>query len=105
MSNYLIPSRRGRMAQLADWKEQYRALKMTADEAVELIQDGDRVAMPGSGSWPYAVDEALVRRLRAINGRIELDGLFTPVDTVLLQPENQKMVEYYVNFLSIYWII
>jgi acyl-CoA hydrolase len=37
------------MAQLADWKEQYRALKMTADEAVELIQDGDRVAMPGSG--------------------------------------------------------
>jgi len=58
------------------------------------------VAMPGSGSWPYAVDEAFVRRLRAINGRIELDGLFTPVDTVLLRPENKEMVEYYVNFLS-----
>ena len=94
------PVRRGRMAQAGDWKTQYAALKMTADEAVTMIRDGDRVAMPGSGSWPYAVDEALVRRLRAINGSIELDGLFTPVDTVLLQPENQKMVEYYVNFLS-----
>jgi len=94
------PVRQGRMAQLADWKAQYEALKMTADEAVQMIQSGDRVAMPGSGSWPYAIDEALVRRLQSINGQIELDGLFTPVDTVLLRPENQKMVEYYVNFLS-----
>ena len=100
MTKNMMPTRRGRMTDLADWKAQYQALKMTADEAVQMIRDGDRVAMPGSGSWPYAVDEALVRRLREIGGRIELDGLFTPVDTVLLRPENQDMVEYYVNFLS-----
>ena len=96
----MIPVRKGRMAHLADWKDQYRELKMTADEAVLMIRDGDGVAMPGAASWPYAVDEALVRRLHAIGGRIELDGLFTPVDTVLLRPENKELVEYYVNFLS-----
>lgn len=45
-------------------------------------------------------DAALTRRLRQSGGKIELDGLFTPTDTVLLQPENRDLVEYYVNFLS-----
>ena len=94
------PVRRGRMAGLADWRKQYEALKVTADEAAAMIRSGDRVAMPAAASWPYAVDEALTRRLRATGGKIELDSLFTPVDTVLLRPENRDLVEYYVNFLS-----
>lgn len=96
----LAPVRRGRAADLLGWQSQYKALKMSADCAAELIRDGDGVCMPGAASWPYAVDEALTRRLRTIGGRIELDALFTPVDTVLLQPENKDLVEYYVNFLS-----
>ena len=96
----LRPGRRGRMADLADWQKQYEALKVTADEAAAMIQPGDGVAMPAAASWPYAVDEALTRRLRAIGGKIELDSLFTPTNTVLLRPENRDLVEYYVNFLS-----
>ncbi|MDD3347965.1 acetyl-CoA hydrolase/transferase C-terminal domain-containing protein [Oscillibacter sp.] len=94
------PVRRGRLSEEADWHRQYEELKVTAEEAAALIQDGDGVAMPAAASWPYAVDEALVRRLRAIGGRVELYSLFTPADTVLLQPENRDLVEYYVNFLS-----
>ena len=94
------PVRRGRLAGTGDWRSQYQALKVTADEAAALIRGGDRVAMPGAASWPYAVDHALARRLRQRGERIELDSLFTPVDTELLLPENQDLVEYYVNFLS-----
>ena len=94
------PVRRGRLAGTGDWRSQYQALKVTADEAAALIRGGDRVAMPGAASWPYAVDHALTRRLRQRGERIELDSLFTPVDTELLLPENQDLVEYYVNFLS-----
>ncbi|WP_295581226.1 acetyl-CoA hydrolase/transferase family protein [uncultured Oscillibacter sp.] len=96
----LKPVRRGRLAGTGDWRRQYQALKVTAAEAAAMIRSGDAVAMPGAASWPYAVDEALTRRLRATGGHIELDALFTPVDTVLLQPENRDLVEYYVNFLS-----
>ena len=96
----LRPVRRGLLARERDWKKQYEGLKVTAEEAAAMIGPGDRVAMPAAASWPYAVDAALTKRLRAIGGRIELDSLFTPVDTELLRPENRELVEYYVNFLS-----
>ena len=94
------PVRRGRLAGTGDWRQQYAALRISAEEAAAQIHSGDAVAMPGAASWPYAVDAALTRRLRESGGKIELDGLFTPTDTVLLQPENRDLVEYYVNFLS-----
>ena len=94
------PVRRGRLAGTGDWRQQYAALRVSAEEAAAQIHNGDAVAMPGAASWPYAVDAALTRRLRQSGGKIELDGLFTPTDTVLLQPENRDLVEYYVNFLS-----
>ena len=82
------PVRRGRLAGTGDWRQQYAALRISAEEAAAQIHSGDAVAMPGAASWPYAVDAALTRRLRESGGKIELDGLFTPTDTVLLQPEN-----------------
>ena len=81
------PVRRGRLAGTGDWRQQYAALRISAEEAAAQIHSGDAVAMPGAASWPYAVDAALTRRLRESGGKIELDGLFTPTDTVLLQPD------------------
>lgn len=99
-TNELRAARRGRMAGAGSWQEQFEGLRMSAAEAAGLIRDGDAVCMPGAASWPYAVDAALTERLTEIQGHIELDGLFTPVDTVLLRPENKALVDYYVNFLA-----
>ena len=58
------PVRRGRLAGTGDWRQQYAALRVSAEEAAAQIHNGDAVAMPGAASWPYAVDAALTRRLR-----------------------------------------
>ena len=80
----LKPVRMGRMAGQGSWEAQYRALCMTPADAAALIRDGDTIVMTSSANWPYAVDSALARRLRAIGGHIELDALFAPLDTALL---------------------
>ena len=94
------PIRKGRMAGQGGWQEQYRALRMTPDDAAALIRDGDTVVMTSSANWPYAVDGALTKRLRAIGGCIELDTLFAPTDTALLSVENTDLVDYNANFFS-----
>ncbi len=86
--------------QTNDWRALYRAKKTTPEAAAALIRSGDSIAMPGAASWPYAVDAALTRQLRASGGHIQLNALFTPVDTELLKPENAPLVDYYVNFLA-----
>ena len=96
----LTPARKGRMAGQGSWEEQYRALCMTPDDAAALIRDGDTIVMTSSANWPYAVDSALARRLRAIGGHIELDALFAPLDTALLAAENVDLVSYNANFFS-----
>ena len=96
----LKPVRKGRMAGQGSWEEQYRALCMTPADAAALIRDGDTIVMTSSANWPYAVDSALARRLRAIGGHIELDALFAPLDTALLAAENVDLVSYNANFFS-----
>lgn len=96
----LIPTRRGRRADHGDWRGQYQALLATADQAAELVRDGDTLVCTGGANWPYAVDAALTRRLRATGGHVELNSLFAPVDTAILQPENRDLVEYNVNFFA-----
>ena len=96
----LTPARKGRMAGQGSWEEQYRALCMTPDDAAALIRDEDTIVMTSSANWPYAVDSALARRLRAIGGHIELDALFAPLDTALLAAENVDLVSYNANFFA-----
>ena len=96
----LIPTRRGRMADKGYWRAQYEALLCTPDQAAELVAPGDTVVCTGGANWPYAMDAAIARRLRALGGAIELNSLFAPVDTALLRPENRDLVEYNVNFFA-----
>ena len=55
----LTPTRRGRCAGESDWQAQYRALQMTAQEAAELIRDGDTLAFAAMSNWPWELDGAL----------------------------------------------
>lgn len=96
----MIPTRRGRMAAIGDWRQQYQALQMTAAQAAALIESGSVVAFTSSANWPYGVDKALTARLRDIGGHIEADSLFAPLDTALLAAENADLVDYHANFFS-----
>jgi len=94
----LTPTRKGCFAGCGSWQQQYRALRMTADEAAQLIRNGDNIATPSAANWPYAVDAALTARLRKISGRVELSSLFLPLDTALLAPKNTDLVDYHSIF-------
>ena len=95
----MVPVRRGRMAAVGDWRQQYQALRMTAAQAAEMVEGGV-VAMTSAANWPYAVDAALTARLRESGGHIEADSLFAPLDTALLAAENADLVDYHANFFS-----
>lgn len=94
------PVRRGRLWGSGDWKQLYRELCMTPEEAAAMVRDGDVVASNGAAGWPYAVEGAVADRLREIGGHIEWNSLFGPLDTKILQPENRDLVEYNVAFLA-----
>ena len=96
----LEPTRRGRFADIGDWQRQYAALLTTAEEAAACVRDGDVLVMSASANWPYAFDAALTKHLRAIGGRVEVNGLFLPLDTCLMAAENKDLVTFHSNFFS-----
>lgn len=96
----LTPIRKGHMAGKGTWQQQYQAMCTTAQDAAQMIRDGDTIVMTASGNWPYAMDAALTRHLRAIGGHIEYDGLFAPIDTQLLSQENADLVSFNSNFFA-----
>ena len=96
----LEPTRRGRFADMEDWQRQYAALLTTAEEAAACVRDGDVLVMSASANWPYAFDEALTKHLRAMGGRVEVNGLFLPLDTCLMAAENKDLVTFHSNFFS-----
>ena len=96
----LEPTRRGRFADMEGWQRQYAALLTTAEEAAACVRDGDVLVMSASANWPYAFDEALTKHLRAMGGRVEVNGLFLPLDTCLMAAENKDLVTFHSNFFS-----
>lgn len=92
------PGRRGRMADLKDWRAQYAALTVTAAEAVALIRDGDVIAVTGAASWPAAIDAALAERLRRTGERVEIVSHFKLMDYALLDPALREQVRFRSNF-------
>ena len=96
----LEPTRRGRFADIGDWQREYAALLTTAEEAAAWVRDGDVLVMSASANWPYAFDAALTKHLRAIGGRVEVNGLFLPLDTCLIAAENKDLVTFHSNFFS-----
>lgn len=96
----LEPTRRGRFADMEDWQRQYAALLTTAEEAAACVRDGDVLVMSASANWPYAFDEALTKHLRAMGGRVEVNGLFLPLDTCLMAARNKDLVTFHSNFFS-----
>ena len=96
----LEPTRRGRFADMEDWQRQYASLLTTAEEAAACVRDGDVLVMSASANWPYAFDEALTKHLRAMGGRVEVNGLFLPLDTCLMAAENKDLVTFHSNFFS-----
>ena len=96
----LEPTRRGRFADMEDWQRQYAALLTTAEEAAACVRDGDVLVMSASANWPYAFDEALTKHLRAMGVRVEVNGLFLPLDTCLMAAENKDLVTFHSNFFS-----
>ena len=96
----LEPTRRGRFAEWKDWQRQYQALLTTAEEAAACVRNGDVLVMSASANWPYAFDEALTKHLRATGGRVEVNGLFLPLDTCLMAAENKALLTFHSNFFS-----
>ncbi len=47
-----------------DWKKHYEAVITSADEAIKLIKDGDRVFIPDTVNEPFALTEALERNYK-----------------------------------------
>ena len=96
----LEPTRRGRFADLKGWQRQYQALLTTAEEAAACVRNGDVLVTSASANWPYAFDAALTKHLRAMGGHIEVNGLFLPLDTCLMAPENKGLLTFHSNFFS-----
>lgn len=93
-----IPTRMGRCAGFGDWRAQYQALQMTAEEAAALVHPGDVLAMTGAGSWPAEIDVALAARLLAKGDRIEVNSHFQLMPYALLAPELREQVRFRSNF-------
>lgn len=51
-----------------DWHEEYKKKVVTAQEAVSIIKNGDRVGMPGGSSQPIDVVNALCKRKEELSG-------------------------------------
>ena len=97
----LIPTRKGRMADTGDWQAQYRALRMTPQEAAASIRWGDALVLTPMANWPREVDAALAERLLAEGGHVEIDTHFAPPGTRLLSPECAEHVGYHSNFFGV----
>lgn len=97
----LIPTRKGRMADTGDWQAQYRALRMTPQEAAALIRWGDALVLTPMANWPREVDAALAERLLVEDGHVEIDTHFAPPGTRLLSPECASHVGYHSNFFGV----
>ena len=93
-------TRRGRCWEMGDWQAQYRALRMSAQEAAALVRSGDTVVTTSAANWPYGFDAALAARLRTTGGHIEVNSMFSPLDTALLAPECVPFVDYQANFFA-----
>lgn len=59
------------------WEEMYKRKLMVPDEAVKLIHDGDKVAVPLTNGQPPALVSALARRIKNgnINDLVYIDAL------------------------------
>jgi acyl-CoA hydrolase len=58
-----------------DWREEYRQKVVTAQEAVSVIKNGDRVGMPGGSSQPIDVVNALCKRKDELSGVTFYSGI------------------------------
>ena len=72
----LTPTRRGRLADITDWRRQYQALTMTAEEAARMVRPGDTLVTTGGANWPYAVDAAVTIAQSFIPARLMVAGVF-----------------------------
>lgn len=97
----LRPTRRGRLADLGDWRKQYHALRMTGPEAAALIRDGDSLVFTPMANWPREVDAALAARLETEGGHVEIDTHFAPPASKLLAPGCAAHVSYNSNFFGV----
>ena len=97
----LKPTRRGRCADLGDWRKQYGALRMTGAEAAALVRDGDTLVLTPMANWPRELDAALADRLKREGGHVEIDTHFAPADSRLLAPDCAAHVEYNSNFFGV----
>ena len=60
---------------MSDWKTIYREKLCTADEAVRLIRDGERVLVGGVAARPEELIRALVRNASDFHGVRIMHGL------------------------------
>ena len=58
-----------------NWKQEYQEKRLTADEAVRLVKDGDRVHIGYCSSAAYGLCEALSKRKDELHDVVVLSGL------------------------------
>ncbi|MGE5404638.1 MAG: acetyl-CoA hydrolase/transferase family protein [Candidatus Saccharibacteria bacterium] len=83
------------------WQQMYRNKLRSADEAVELLRDGDAVLVPLANGQPRAIGDAIGRRLRA--GGVRDLHWIGGVDVLWMDcfdPELQDLITIDTGFVS-----
>jgi 4-hydroxybutyrate CoA-transferase len=97
----ITPVRRGRLSGKTDWRKQYEALKLSAEDAAALIRNGDALAMTGASNWASAFDRALADQLKKTGDHVEIDTMFVLQPYALLEPELLKQAYFQSDFFSV----
>lgn len=94
------PLRKGRFSEITDWKEQYRRKLCTPEEAVELIRDGDVIAMTGGGSWPQVFGKTMADNLRSSRHKLYVLSQYLLFEPELLKEDLVDQVTMFDVFLG-----
>ena len=79
-----------------NWRAEYESKRMTSDEAVKIVRDGDRIYIGTAASVAYELDAALARRANELNDiTLMYSHCFKPLATAKV--EHFKVITYFLS--------
>lgn len=99
----IAPTRKGRFADVDDWRQQYKQKLVCAEEAVQPIRSGDVIAIPGGACVPHKYVQALaeVAKAKHLTDIEIVNGLLPAEDMAFTRPEyreNFSFVSHFYNY-------
>lgn len=81
------------------WASRLRDKTVTADEALEVVEDGQRIFLHGAAATPHALIAALGRRLSSVKG-VETVSIHTVGDAPYAAPDHADRVRHRALFIG-----